>query len=446
MTRLLPDLPINAAARDGALYCAPVSTAVLASASSPAEFGAPLFDDPVSDAARQVLTLALHYPIARVSLLEMEDGVFVDPAERALLRAMRGLFNCEIEFGLRDVAEELQRQQEATPSGEEARIFARSLDLLQGRYGTVPPERRPSSRVGELLAQMKRAAPSAMATPQLLHCADIVGAVVDEARQANDARCTGQLRAPITGFKALDEKIGGSLPKIGPSMVLGNTGAGKTAFVTQIAASCGFPALYVTTEMAPAELFRRQMARLTNTFLGRLKSGEIPPAEFEMMARQTAAEMPQLSFVDSTVAFASPSFLRQCAEKVRGDARSVLLVVDSLHTWTRGGSGGLNEYEALNQNLLSLQRLCHQLECPALVVCEQSRAAIAGGGGVNSGAGSRSIEYGAEIVFDLQASKEVDGMGEKSVQLIIAKNRHGATGPIVRLQFNGALQRFKESD
>jgi hypothetical protein len=38
-------------------------------------------------------------------------------------------------------------------------------------------------------------------------------------------------------------------------------------------------------------------------------------------------------------------------------------------------------------------------------VCEQSRAAIAGGG-VNSGAGSHSIEYRAEIVFDLQAGKE----------------------------------------
>ncbi len=236
----------------------------------------------------------------------------------------------------------------------------------------------------------------------------------------------------------------GTLPKIGPSMVLGNTGAGKTAFVTQIAASCGFPALYVTTEMAPAELFRRQMARLSGTFLGRLKSGEIPPHEFEAMAKAAAGEMPQLAFVDSTMAFAHPSYLHECALKVRGNFKTLLLVVDSLHTWTRGGGSGLNEYEALNQNLLLLQRLCHQLECPALVVCEQSRAAIAGGGGVNSGAGSRSIEYGAELVLDLQASKEVDGMGERAVQLCIAKNRHGAAGGTVKLHFNGALQRFKE--
>lgn len=85
------------------------------------------------------------------------------------------------------------------------------------------------------------------------------------------------------------------------------------------------------------------------------------------------------------------------------------------------------------------------------MVCEQSRAAIAGGGGVNSGAGScsiecRSIEYGAEIVFDLQVGKEASGLGEREVAVKIAKNRHGAAGMTVNLQFNGALQRFKESE
>lgn len=408
----------------------------------------PDLDVSINEAARQVLTLSLHYPIARTALLEMDEGTLSDPAERALLRAVRGLFECEIDFTFAHVAQELERQRDFTPSGDEADTFSNALDLLQSRYHEAPAEQRPGSRVGELLAQIKRAvqrqAAIVAAQPPLLRCSDIIGAVVNEAREANEARRTGQLRAPITGFKALDEKIGGGLPRIGPFMVLGNTGAGKTAFATQIAASCGFPALYVTTEMAPAELFRRQMARVSNTFLGRLKSGEIPAPEIEAMARHTAAAMPHLSFVDSTTVFASPSFLRECAERVRGDAKTLLLVIDSLHTWTRGGNSGLNEYEALNQNLLSLQRLCHQLECPALVVCEQSRAAIAGGGGVNSGAGSRSIEYGAEIVFDLQASKEMDGMGERAVQLCIVKNRHGAAGATVKLQFNGALQRFKE--
>ena len=402
-----------------------------------------------SEAARQALRIALHYPIARAALLELEEGTFADAAERALLRAARGLFECEIDFTLSHIREELQRQQEATPSAEEELLFERALDLLDVRYQEAPREMRPGSRVGELLAHIKRAAAiassSITATPRLLRCSDIIGEVVSEAREANDARRSGQLRAPITGFKRLDEKIGGTLPKIGPCMVLGNTGAGKTAFVTQIAASCGFPALYVTTEMAPAELFRRQMARFSGTFLGRLKSGEMAPEEFETLAKETAGEMAQLAFVDSTVAFAHPTYLHECALKVRGSAKTLLLVVDSLHTWTRGGSSGLNEYEALNQNLLLLQRLCHQLQCPALVVCEQSRAAIAGGGGVNSGAGSRSIEYGAEIVFDLKASKEVDGMGERAVQLCIAKNRHGAAGATVKLQFNGALQRFKEA-
>ncbi|RYF44498.1 MAG: hypothetical protein EOO38_17775 [Cytophagaceae bacterium] len=211
----------------------------------------------------------------------------------------------------------------------------------------------------------------------------------------------------------------------------------------QIAASCGFPALYVTTEMAAAELFRRQMARVSGTFLGRLKSGEMEPKDVEAIALSTAKAMPHLAFLDATTAPTSAAFIRECAKRVQGQAKTMLLIIDSLHTWTRGSNPGQSEYEALNQNLLSLQQLCHQLQCPSLALCEQSRAAIAGGGGVNSGAGSRSIEYGAEIVFDLQAGKEIGADGEKEVALQLAKNRHGAAGVSIKLSFNGALQRFK---
>lgn len=397
-----------------------------------------------SDLAREALLLALHYPIARAALVELEDGFFHDVGERAVLRAARGLFELEIDYTLLHVAEELDRQKEATPDGDEFLAFGRALDLLDGELGVVPRQARPGSRVGEILAQIKRAAqtPSSSETPRLFRCSDIIGEVVSEAAAANQARQTGELRGPITGFPALDQKFGGYLP-VGPSVVLGNTGAGKTALVAQIAAQCGFPALYLTTEMMPAELFRRQMARVSDTFLGRLKSGEMTPADVEKLAYQTASAMPRLAFVDSTTAFASPTFLRECAKQVQGDAKTLLLVVDSLHTWTRGASQGVNEYEALNQNLLILKRLCHQLECPALLLCEQSRAAIAAGGGVNSGAGSRSIEYGAEIVFDLQAAKELDSSGEREVSVTLAKNRHGAAGVTVKLSFNGALQRFK---
>ena len=267
--------------------------------------------------------------------------------------------------------------------------------------------------------------------------------VVQNAALAHEARQSGVSRFPVTGWKKLDEKIGGSLPPVGTVVVLGNTGSGKTAFSLQMAAQCAFPALYVTTEMAPAELFRRQMARVSGQFLGRLKSGELTPSQIETIAIKTAQTMPDLCFVDATRGPATLSFLRDCAHIVRGGSSQLLVVVDSLHTWVRGAGSGAPEYEALNSGLIGLQTLSHQIGSPVMIICEQSRSAM-DAGGVNSGAGTRFIEYGAEIVFDLQAAKESDALGETPVTIRLAKNRHGSAGSLVKLSFNGALQRFKE--
>ena len=283
---------------------------------------------------------------------------------------------------------------------------------------------------------------------RLVRFGSLIDEVVRNAEEAHEARLTGVPRSPITGWKKLDDRIGGSLPPLGTTVVLGNTGAGKTAFCLQMAAQCAFPALYVTTEMSPAELFRRQMARITGQFLGRLKSGETPPREIERMAQQTAQALPNLYFVDATQGPATLPFLADCSEIVRaqegnGQTSKILLVVDSLHSWVRGAGSGAPEYEALNAGLSGLQSLSHSIGAPIVVICEQNRANM-DAGGVNSGAGSRFIEYGAEIVFDLQAAKEIDAMGELSVTVRLAKNRHGAAGSTVKLSFHGALQRFKE--
>ncbi len=284
-------------------------------------------------------------------------------------------------------------------------------------------------------------APTLAPLPVLFRFSDVISEVLSDARQAREAHETGQPRGPITGLPGVDAKLNGALPP-GPIVVLGNTGAGKTAFVTQIAASCQCPALLVSCEMSPAELFRRQMARVCGQFLGRFKSGEMTLEEVEAMTAKTAQAMPNLSLVDATRAYASPAYLQEVALREKGDARHFLLVIDSLHAWTRSAPNAGPEYDALNNGIQALQTLAHNLKCPVLIVCEQNRASMETGG-ANSGAGTRSIEYGAEIVFDLQAAKEEEG-GERPVTLRFAKNRHGAKDATAKLSFNGALQRFKE--
>jgi replicative DNA helicase len=197
--------------------------------------------------------------------------------------------------------------------------------------------------------------------------------------------------------------------------------------------------------MRPLELMRRVTARVTQTYLGRLKTGEIPAGVSLDLARQAAASAPQLVLADATRGYAPPDAILQAAEATRGRAGALLIVMDSVHSWVDGCEIDATEYEKINAGLMQLRALAHRLECPVLAIAERNRMSMKTGG-MSAGAGSRKIEYGAETVLDLSVPEDAleNASGEKSVKLRFSKNRNGAAGSSVDLAFHGALQRFTE--
>ena len=152
---------------------------------------------------------------------------------------------------------------------------------------------------------MNGAAPADSTAPEtarLMPRADVLSAFRYDAAAAADARASGVPRGPLTGFTLLDRELGGALAP-GVHVLHGTPGAGKTAFALQIAAQCQCPALFVTCEMAPAELLRRHTARISGTFLrASSKSGEMSAADAEQSARDALEAAPLLNFVDATQA------------------------------------------------------------------------------------------------------------------------------------------------
>jgi replicative DNA helicase len=289
--------------------------------------------------------------------------------------------------------------------------------------------------------------------PRLLPLADVLGLALADAQAAYDAAQSGRPRGPLSGLTWLDRELGGCFTP-GLHVLHGEPGTGKTALALQVAASSGCPALFVTTEMAPAELFRRHVARVTNTFLGRLRSGELTPETFADLARKGAAAAPLLAFVDATRGHADVDLLRDLGTLWRDrheDAAHLFLVVDSLHSWSAGAPitfDAPTEYDRLTAAVTALQRLGLELGAAVLVIAERNRANMTNSG-QSAGAGTRRIEYGAETVLALQRETEgndwkPDAGGEYRVHLKVAKNRNGATGPKCPLCFNGRLQTFRE--
>lgn len=278
--------------------------------------------------------------------------------------------------------------------------------------------------------------------PRLTRLGDLLEEWQAEAAAVYEARRTGQPQGPVTGFPRLDERLGGRLAP-GLHILHGGPGVGKTAFVLQVAAQCRSPALFVSCEMAPLELFRRLTARVTGTFLGRLKSGELLPEQSLALARRAAAEAPLLALVDATTAWPDPSWLREAALAVRGD--HLLIVVDSVHSWGEmAPTEGLSEYDLLNAALTALRQLAGLLDCPILVTAERNRFSMKTGG-LHAAAGSRKFEFGGETVLgvDRDLDAKPDPLGEVPVTLKVLKNRHGPVGE-VPFRWHGALQRFRE--
>ncbi|RYG53778.1 hypothetical protein EON80_32355, partial [bacterium] len=268
----------------------------------------------------------------------------------------------------------------------------------------------------------------------LLRLGDALESFERDAYAAYTAKQTGQPRGPQTGFEALDRAVGYALVT-GLHGVHGNAGAGKTAFGLQLAAHCGFPALFISCEMAPGELLRRHTARETKTYLGRFKSGELTPDGARSLALRAIQASPLLAILDATTAPATPDHIRDCAQIVRGDAKGLLIVVDSLQSWAESLPQEGGEYETLNSAVKVLRQMAHLLDAPILFVSERNRDSMKSGG-LNAGAGSRKIEYGAETVFDLDRDMDAraDGAGEVDITLRIAKNRHGAAGVALPLK------------
>ncbi|GEM_PF-1148680 len=293
------------------------------------------------------------------------------------------------------------------------------------------------SEVSPLSATTTNGPAAPPAQPQLYALDALLAAWEQDATAAHDAYTTGQQRGPVTSLPTVDKDLGGFLAP-GVHVAHGSPGVGKTAWALQTAAECGCPALFVTTEMGALELFRRVTARATGTFLGKLKSGELEPAHSLALARQAAKAVPMLALADATQCFAAPAWLQAAASGLRAryQAAHLLMVVDSVHSWSEQAASNVPEYDRLNAALLALGSLARSLDVPILAVAERNRASMSVGG-LSASAGSRKFEYAAETVFDLNREKDTppDAAGEAPLTLQIQKNRNGSAGRSIRRAF-----------
>lgn len=276
---------------------------------------------------------------------------------------------------------------------------------------------------------------------------DLIDELAEENALAAEARKTGKLRGAITGLKQLDQTLGGFLSP-GVHILQSAPGTGKSALALQIAASCGFPSLFVSAEMPILELFRRLIARATKTHLGKLKSGELSNSEIISLAQGAVEKSPNLAFLDASTCFVNAESLLDKTELLlkKTNSKQALLVLDSLQYWSKGLDAG-SEYEQVSQGIKALSMVSAGLSLPIIAISHRSRVGNREGG-LHAAKGSGDIEYAAESVIDLTREKDTkpDASGNVPTTLAIHKNRHGEVGKIIPLEFCGKFQLFTEKE
>jgi replicative DNA helicase len=293
----------------------------------------------------------------------------------------------------------------------------------------------------------------------------------------------GGLSGITTGLESLNSRTGG-LHHSDLLILAGRPGMGKTALATNIAfntarrylrdqedgiaheKSAGAKVAFFSLEMSADQLATRILAENSGISSESLRMGKITTSEFRNLAR-AAAELQTLPlYIDDTPALTIAA-LRTRARRLKRQHKIGLVVVDYLQLLQGSGSRASdNRVQEISEISRGLKTLAKELDVPVLALSQLSRAVEQREDKkpqLSDLRESGSIEQDADIVLFvyreeyyvasqeprdpadpkhaewMEAMSKVYGLAE----VIIAKQRHGATGK-VRLKFESNITRFSD--
>jgi replicative DNA helicase len=301
----------------------------------------------------------------------------------------------------------------------------------------------------------------------------------------------GGLSGVTTGLDGLNAKTGG-LHHSDLIILAGRPGMGKTALATNIAfnaarrmvqdledgidlgKSAGAGVAFFSLEMSADQLATRILAEQSGLPSENLRMGKISQQDFRNLAR-AAAELEGLPlYIDDTAGLTIAS-LRTRARRLKRQKGVGLIVVDYLQLLQGSGrASNDNRVQEISEISRGLKTLAKELNVPVVALSQLSRAVEQREDKrpqLSDLRESGSIEQDADIVLFVyreeyyvqsrEPKRPIEGDDSKvhdahqewardmervygMAELIVAKQRHGATGK-VRLKFESKITRFSDA-
>ncbi|RED15215.1 replicative DNA helicase [Parasphingopyxis lamellibrachiae] len=295
----------------------------------------------------------------------------------------------------------------------------------------------------------------------------------------------GNVSGYTTGFSSLNHHFGG-LHKSDLIILAARPGMGKTALATNIAFqtalrynrdqedgvehSIGAPVAFFSLEMSADQLATRILSEQSRISSEKLRKGAISQDEFRNLAR-AAAELESLPFYIDDTPGLTIAALRTRARRLKRQRGISMIVVDYLQLLQGSGKANDNRVNEISEISRGLKTLAKELEVPVIALSQLSRAVEQREDKkpqLSDLRESGSIEQDADIVLFIYREDYYHGFAEPPMitetsspedrekrsawelknaevagqaQVIIAKQRHGATGTVT-LRFDREYTRF----
>ncbi|MBD2255258.1 replicative DNA helicase [Nostoc parmelioides] len=313
---------------------------------------------------------------------------------------------------------------------------------LQHKSDEEAPLEQAFEQLQDFIYQLQRSSNTTGAN----HISDVVVNLYQEIED----RSQGKVLPGIpTGFYDLDAITGG-FNRTDLIIVAGRPAMGKSAFAAQIAfylaSAYRYPVVVFSLEMSKLQIAMRALSSEANIDSGYLKSGRISDTQWQSLSQGigTLSELPV--YLDDRPDPPLTYIEAECRKIMARERRDLgLIVVDYLQLMD--GNGGGNRNNEIEKLTRGLKRLAMKLQTPVLCLSQLSRAV-------------ESRNNKRPMLSDLRDSGGIEQDGDKVIMLyrdeyyepstvdrgvaeiILAKNRDGATGTI-KLLFDAHFTKFK---
>ena len=254
-----------------------------------------------------------------------------------------------------------------------------------------------------------------------------------------------------TGIAGLDKALDGGL-HAGLTVLGAVSSMGKTSLMLQMAdtlAAAGRNVLFITIEMSRMELIAKSAVRGTKERARPLLDGKLPEEKVRGLIsayRQKTGGRVELWEPDAPL---TPAFLDEKVSTFCAQHESPVLFLDYLQL-VAPARAGMTEKQTADAAVAMLKQLARRYDMPVMAASSLNREAYRPGSaepGLSAFKESGSVEYSADLLLVLKyrtdADKEIK-TGPRHLALTILKNRFGATGESIPLDYEPEKELFRD--